>query len=102
MRRLTLFVALAVFVAMVSPALAEADGKSLYEAKCSMCHGKDGIAKPMAKGSGNFNDPAWQKANDAAAIEKVATDGKGKMPAYKDKLKPEEIKAVAAFVKTIK
>lgn len=77
------------------------DGKSLYEAKCAMCHGKDGVAKPLAKGSGNFNDAAWQKANPAEAIEKVATDGKGKMKGYAGKLAPEEIQAIAAHVKTL-
>lgn len=77
------------------------DGKALYEAKCAMCHGKDGVAKPLAKGSGNFNDAAWQKANPAEAIEKVATDGKGKMKGYAGKLAPEEIQAIAAHVKTL-
>ncbi|HEX6852760.1 MAG TPA: cytochrome c [Candidatus Polarisedimenticolaceae bacterium] len=84
------------------PAFAEPDGKALYESKCAMCHGKDGVAKPMAKGSANFNDPAFQKANDAAAIAKVASEGKNKMPAYKDKLSAADIQAIAAHVKTLK
>ncbi len=83
------------------PAMAADEGKALYDSKCAMCHGKDGVAKPMAKGAGNFNDPKWQAANPAEAIEKVVTSGKGKMPKYGDKLKPEEIKAVAAHVKTL-
>lgn len=86
----------------LAPALAaDPDGKALYDAKCAMCHGKDGVAKPLAKGSGNFNDAAWQKANPAETIEKVATEGKGKMKGYAGKLTPEEIKAVAAHVKTL-
>lgn len=86
----------------VAPVLAaDPDGKGLYEAKCAMCHGKDGVAKPLAKGSGNFNDAAWQKANPAEAIEKVTTDGKGKMKGYAGKLTSEEIQAVAAHVKSL-
>ena len=77
------------------------DGKALFEAKCAMCHGKDGVAKTMAKGSANFNDPAWQKANPVEAIEKIATDGKGKMKGYAGKVSPEEIQAIAAHVKTL-
>ena len=90
------------FLALGQPALAEVDGKALYESKCAMCHGKDGVAKPMAKGSSNLNDPAYQKANDAAAIAKVTSEGKNKMPAYKGKLSDAEIQAVAAHVKTLK
>jgi mono/diheme cytochrome c family protein len=32
----------------------------------------------------------------------VIADGKGKMKGYKDKMAADEIKAVAAYVKTIK
>jgi mono/diheme cytochrome c family protein len=78
------------------------DGKALYESKCGMCHGKDGVAKSTAKGAMNFNDPKFQEANTVAAIEKVIADGKGKMKGLKDKLSPAEISAVAAHVKTLK
>ena len=79
------------------------DGKALFESKCAICHGKDGVAKSMAKGSSNLNDPKWQAANSAEAIEKVVTDGKGKvMKPFKEKLTADQIKAVAAHVKTLK
>ena len=78
------------------------DGKALYETKCAMCHGKDGVAKPMAKGSANLNDAKWQEATKVEAVETVVTDGKGKMKGYKDKMSGEEIKAVATYVKTLK
>ena len=77
------------------------DGKPLFERKCAMCHGKDGVAKPMAKGSGNFNDPKWQGANPAETIEKVISGGKEKMKGYKDQLTPEQIRALAAYIKTL-
>jgi mono/diheme cytochrome c family protein len=87
---------------IAAPALAaDVDGKALFDSKCAMCHGKDGVAKPMAKGSANFNDAAWQKATTVEAVEKIATDGKGKMKGYAGKLTPEEIKAVASHVKTL-
>ena len=103
MRRfLALTLGAAFLLSLAAPALAEVDGKALFESKCAMCHGKDGVAKPMAKGSSNLNDPAFQKANDAAAIAKVMSEGKNKMPAYKGKLSDAEIQAVAAHVKTLK
>ncbi len=102
MRKLLAGVALIALVAAVVPVMAAEDGKALFESKCAMCHGKDGVAKPMAKGAGNFNDPAWQKGATVASISKTVEDGKGKMPASKGKLSPEQIKAIAEYVKTIK
>ena len=104
MKKLTLLLAALAVIALASAPAAQAavDGKALYDAKCAMCHGKDGVAKPMAKGSANFNDAKWQAATKVEAIEASITDGKGKMKGYKDKMSAEEIKAVAAYVKTIK
>ena len=103
MRKTLGWVALAAFAAFfVLPALAAEDGKALFDSKCAMCHGKDGVAKATAKGSANFNDPAWQKANDAAAIVKLTTEGKNKMPAFKEKLKAEQLQAIADYIKTLK
>lgn len=91
-------------VAAVSPsgwAWAEEDGKVLYDTKCAMCHGKTGVAKPAANPSKDFDDPAFQKAWSVDAIAKITTDGKGKMPAYRTKLTPAQIRSVAAHVKTL-
>lgn len=84
-----------------APALAAEDGKTLYDTKCALCHGKDGVAKPAAKGSRNFNDAAFQAEASADAIAKVTAEGKGKMPGYTAKLTPEQISAIAAHVKTL-
>ena len=103
MKKFALLLAACAVIALVSvPAAQAADGKALYEGKCAMCHGKDGVAKAVAKGSSNFTDAKWQAATKVEAIETVITDGKGKMKGYKDKMSAEEIKAVAAYVKTIK
>ena len=103
MKKLALLLAACALIALVvAPAAQAADGKALYEGKCAMCHGKDGVAKAVAKGSANFNDAKWQAATKVEAVETVITDGKGKMKGYKDKMSAEEIKAVAAYVKTMK
>lgn len=104
MRKFAVLLALVTVAALVTAPLAsaEADGKALFEAKCAMCHGKDGVAKPIAKGSANFNDAKWQEANKAEAIATVITDGKGKMKGFKEKMSADDIKAIAKYVKTIK
>ena len=81
------------------------DGQKLYDTKCAACHGKDGVAKKMAEGSANLNDPAWQKATTVETIATVILEGKSekkvKMPPSKGKLTTAEIDAIAAYVKTL-
>jgi mono/diheme cytochrome c family protein len=85
--KLTLVALIAIsFVAM--PVFA--DGAATYTAKCKMCHGPGGEK--------NFPDLSRSEVDLAKAV----TDGKGKMPAYKTKLSTDEIKAVVAYIKTLK
>jgi mono/diheme cytochrome c family protein len=86
----------------VAQAADAVDGKALFESKCAMCHGKDGVALSMAKGAANFNDSKFQEANTAKAIEATIASGTGKHRGLKDKLNPEQISAIAAHVKTLK
>ncbi len=88
-------------LAAAPAALAEDEGQALYDKKCAMCHGKDGVAKAMAKGSANLNDAEWQKATSVEDIVKVTLEGKGKMPKYDGKLTHEQIKSVAEYVKKL-
>ncbi|MGH9868758.1 MAG: c-type cytochrome [Candidatus Polarisedimenticolia bacterium] len=91
-----------VAILLAGPVAAAEDGAALYASQCAMCHGDNGVAKKMAEPSANLNDPKWQEANPVEAIAKVISEGKGKMVGYKDKLTPEQIKAIAAHVKTLK
>jgi len=104
MKRILAVVGILAFVILPALAEGEPNGQDLYDKKCAMCHGKDGVAKAMGKGSANLNDPAWQEKNSAEAIVQVTTDGKKdtKMPGYKDKMTADEIKAVSAYIKTLK
>jgi mono/diheme cytochrome c family protein len=97
-------VALAVALAFclaVAPAFAGDDGKALYSSKCSMCHGADGVAKKMAAGAKNFNDPAWKKGETTDGIAKIIHDGKGKMKGLGDKVTADQAKAIADYVLTL-
>ena len=89
------------FCLTVVPAFAAEDGKALYGSKCAMCHGADGVAKKMAAGAKNFNDPAWKKAETGDGIVKIIHEGKGKMKGLGDKLNAEQAKAIADYVLTL-
>lgn len=99
----TFAVAVGVVAMLCLPAMAEEakkpDGKALYASKCAMCHGADGVAKAMAKGSRNFNDAAFSASADE--IAKVTLEGKGKMPKMAGKLSADEAHAVAEYVKSL-
>ena len=91
----------AAFGLVTVPAFAAEDGKALYESKCALCHGMDGVAKTMAKGSKNFNDPAWKKSATVDSIVKDTKDGKGKMKGMGEKLNAEQMKAIAEYTLTL-
>ena len=84
---------------------AKADDKSaaLYKQKCAACHGADGkgeTAAGKAMKVRSFADPDVAKMSDdelAGAIEK----GKGKMPAYGKSVKPDEIKAMVVYIRSL-
>src|ERR1700687_1336176 len=95
--------ALAVAVMLCAPAKADEKSAALYKQKCAVCHGADGkgdtpTGKTMKVRS--FTDPEVAKMSDdelAGAIEK----GKDKMPAYGKSLKPDEIKAMVAYIRSL-
>jgi mono/diheme cytochrome c family protein len=76
-------------------------GEATYKSRCKVCHGEDGVPKSFAKDSAAFNDEAWKEATSLEAIEKVVSEGRKRMPAFQNKLTPEEIKAVSAYLKTL-
>jgi mono/diheme cytochrome c family protein len=94
-------IALLASLGLAVPVLAAEDGKALYDSKCAMCHGTDGVAKKMAAGSKNFNDPAWKKAATVDSIVKDTKDGVGKMKGMGDKLNAEQMKAIAEYTMTL-
>jgi len=86
-----------------APTKADEKSAALYKQKCAACHGVDGKGEtPTGKAMKvqSFADPEVAKMSDdelAAAIEK----GKGKMPAYGKSMKPDEIKAMVAYVRSL-
>jgi mono/diheme cytochrome c family protein len=64
-----------------------------------MCHGADGKGGKM--GTRDFASPEVKAESDAQLID-IVTKGKApKMPAYGEKLKPEEIKDLVAYIRTL-
>ncbi|HEY5745414.1 MAG TPA: cytochrome c [Chryseolinea sp.] len=71
-------------------------GLVLYESKCSVCHGSDGTAG--IAGAANLQLTPL----DSIALERVISDGRNAMPAFKTSLSETEIRHLAGYVKTLK
>jgi high-affinity iron transporter len=87
-----------------------ANGETIYKRQCQMCHGAtgmgDGPAAKTLKGKlPNLTDKtAMAKIKDEDihnAIENGMKTEVGNMPAFKAKLKPEEIQDVMNFVHSL-
>lgn len=90
-------------ISFAGTAFAQTSAADLYRTKCAMCHGADGLATtPTAKNFKvlSFKDPTMVSASDAQ-LTASTKDGKGKMPAYKDRMTDAQIKDVVAHIRTL-
>ena len=72
-----------------------------YDAKCSMCHGKDGSGNtPMGKNMKvpDLRSKAVQSKSNAQLYDAIAK-GKGIMPQYGSQLSKTEINQLVAYVR---
>lgn len=85
--------------AFSSPAFAAdpASGAKVFNANCAACHAG---GKNLVQPAKTLKKDALEQygMNSAEAIIAQVTNGKGAMPAFKAKLKPEQIEDVAAYV----
>ena len=80
----------------------EPDAKTLYEKNCKMCHGVDGTpSAPMAKMWPALVplDAKFMASRPADSVVAVLTHGTKNMKPLKGKLTPEEMAAVAKYVR---
>jgi cytochrome c6 len=96
-----LLAALAV-VLVLPPSVRAQDAAALYKSKCVACHAADGTGSAMGKkmGAHDFTSGDVQNLSDAQLTD-IITNGKNKMPKYSS-LKPEEIKGLVAYIRTLK
>jgi mono/diheme cytochrome c family protein len=78
------------------------DASALFKSKCVGCHAADGTGSAMGKkmGAHDFTTADVQSMSDAQLTD-IITNGKNKMPKY-GSLKPEEIKGLVAYIRTLK
>src|SRR5947209_19995643 len=90
--------------------LRAADAKANWDANCAQCHGKSGNADTKMGKTLNAKDltsaqvqSSFTDAQAAAAIKNgVKENGKTTMKAFGGKLTDDDIKALVAYVRTLK
>jgi cytochrome c6 len=95
--------ALLLAVAVAPPARGDNASETLFKQKCGGCHGADGKGTtPMAKTLKvrDLSSDDVQKQSDAE-LTTIIAKGKNKMPAFEGKLKPEEIKGLVAYIRSM-
>lgn len=91
-----------VLVVMPSAHAADIDAAAIFKSKCAVCHGPDGKGQTTMGKNLHLRDLGSEDVQKMKGeeIEKVITDGKNKMPAYKGKLKEEEVDALVKLIRT--
>jgi cytochrome c6 len=82
---------------------AQNDAEKIYKTNCVLCHAADGSGgSPSGKalGAKDLRSELAQKKTDAELAETI-TQGKGKMPAFGKKLKPEDITKLVAYIRAL-
>jgi mono/diheme cytochrome c family protein len=81
-------------------------GKAIYDSRCQFCHGPAGAGDtPMSSGYPNANlvDSTWAHGGNVDDIERSIGAGVPGTPmaGFSGRLKPEEIRSVAEYVKSL-
>ena len=79
-----------------------ADAAANWAQHCASCHGKDGSGNTMMGKKLGVKDYTKEQSFSDAEAANVIKNGKGKMKAYKDKLSDADVKALVAYVRSLK
>jgi cytochrome c6 len=96
-------VSLMAFGLMGVPAEAQDGGPALYKTKCATCHGAEGKGDTAVAKADKIRDLSSadvQQQSDADLTAVIST-GKGKMPAYGKSLKPDQVKDLVAYIRSL-
>ncbi len=90
----------AVIVFLIQPGMAngsdvasvKANGSSVFQSNCAVCHGEDGSGSAVGKSlhAPDLRSTKVQMQSNAA-LARFISEGKGAMPAFKDRLDHQQI-----------
>jgi len=83
---------------------AQSNGAKIFKANCTLCHSDDGSGNsPTGKAlkAKDLRSDEVQKQSDGE-LAAVITKGKGKMPAFGSRIKPDDVKSLVAYIRELK
>jgi mono/diheme cytochrome c family protein len=98
--------ALAALFALAAPLASAAprDARAVYNAKCALCHGRDGRANPALAHAKvrHFSDADWQQERTDTQLAASIADGREGtlMRPFRAELSAEEIAALVKLIRT--
>lgn len=82
-----------------------ADAAQQYTRMCASCHGATGVPVPaMVRSLGaipDFTDARAMGAQADSTLVNAITAGKGRMPAYRTRMTPEQTRAMVTYLRTL-
>ena len=86
---------------------AETEGLEAFKTHCAVCHGERGkgngpIAASMNPKPADLTTPARMSALSNDSLVQIIAKGRGAMPGMEASLTPEKVRAVIAYVRTLK
>ena len=108
MRHISRLVAASVSIGFIALTMAgfvraQNDAEKIYKTNCVLCHAPDGSgSSPSGKAlkAQDLRSELIQKKTDDE-LAAVITTGKGKMPAFGKKLKPDQIAQLVAYIRAL-
>ena len=91
------------WLAVPSAMQAQSDADKIYKTNCVLCHSADGSgSSPTGKAlhAKDLRSDEVQRQSDAALGEVIAK-GRGKMPAFGAKIKPDDVTKLVAYIRTL-
>ena len=81
----------------------DAAGGGLYKTKCAACHGACGKGDTAIGKRNKIRDlsSADVQQQSDADLTAIITSGKGKMPAYGKSLKPDQVKDLVTYIRSL-
>ena len=90
-------------LALPSAMQAQSDPAKIFKTNCVLCHSANGSgdnATGKAFHAKDLRSAEVQKQTDEELAE-VITKGKGKMPAFGAKIKPDDVKKLVAYLRAL-
>jgi mono/diheme cytochrome c family protein len=90
-------------LALSSATQAQSDPAKIFKTNCTLCHGADGSGdNPTGKAfhAKDLRSAEVQKQTDAELAE-VIIKGRGKMPAFGAKIKPDDVTKLVAYLREL-